>query len=210
MSFPVPRRLHRRHPKTTNQSEGDIALIEVFISVSVDGYVTGPGTDERPGLGDGGEKLHEWFGHEEGRQFVEDLFAASGAVITSRKVYEDTGGWGEDGLYGMPVFVVTHRPQEPVVKGDTTFVFVTEGIEVAVAQAAASAGDKRVYVMGGASIIQQSLRAGLVDQLRLHVAPILLGAGTALFDHLDGPVHLERVDVRDTPGATHLTYQVLR
>jgi dihydrofolate reductase len=125
-------------------------------------------------------------------------------------VYEDTGGWGSDGLYGMPVFVVTHRPQKPVVKGDTTFTFVTEGIESAVARAAEAAGDKRVYVMGGASIIQQSLRAGLVDQLRLNLVPILLGAGTTLFDHLDSPVRLERLDVRDEPVATLLTYKVLR
>ena len=90
-----------------------MALIEAYISVSVDGYVTGPGTDERSGLGDGGEKLHAWFGYEEGRQSVEDLFAASGAVVTSRKVYKDTGGWDEDGLYGMPVFVVTHPGSRP-------------------------------------------------------------------------------------------------
>jgi dihydrofolate reductase len=141
---------------------------------------------------------------------VDDLLAASGAIITSRKVYEDTGGWGADGFYGMPVFVVTHRPQEPVVKGDTTFIFVTEGIAAAIARAAEAAGDKRVYVMGGASIVRQSLQSGLVDQLRLNVAPILLGAGTALFDHLDGPVHLERLDVRDAHGATILTYKVLR
>jgi dihydrofolate reductase len=137
-------------------------------------------------------------------------FAASGAVITSRKVYEDTGGWGEDGLFRMPVFVVTHQAQKPVSKGETTFTFVTGGVEVALAQAAEAAGDKLVHVMGGASIIQQCLRAGLVDQLRLHVAPILLGAGTPLFDHLVAPLRLDQLETLDTPEATHLTYRVIR
>lgn len=188
-----------------------MALIEANISMSVDGYVTGPGVDQRPGLGDGGEALHAWIGHEEGRQLMEASFAASGAVITSRKVYEDTGGWGEDdGLFRMPVFVVTHQAQEPVSKGETTFTFVTGGVAVALAQAAEAAGDKLVHIMGGASIIQQALRAGLVDQLRLHVAPILLGAGTPLFDHLLAPLRLDQMQTLVTPEATHLTYRVIR
>ena len=188
-----------------------MALIEANISMSVDGYVTGPGVDQRPGLGDGGEALHAWIGYEEGRQLMVASFAASGAVITSRKVYEDTGGWAaEDGFFRMPVFVVTHQAQKPVSKGETTFTFVTGGVEVALAQAAEAAGDKLVHVMGGASIIQQALRAGLVDQLRLHVAPILLGAGTPLFDHLAAPLHLDQMQTLVTPEATHLTYRVIR
>lgn len=187
-----------------------MALIEVDISVSVDGYVTGPEPGVHGGLGKGGEILHAWFGNDVGRRIVGDIFAATGAVVTSRKVYEDTGGWGEDGLYRMPVFVVTHRPHDPVVKGDTTFTFVTDGVEAALTRAAQAAAGQRVYVMGGASIVQQALRTGLVDQLHLHVAPVLLGAGTPLFDHLGSPLGLERLGTRDTPGATHLTYRVVR
>jgi dihydrofolate reductase len=125
-----------------------MALIEAYISMSADGYVTGPGLDREPGLGEGGKVLHEWFAHDEGRPYLDELFAVSGAVVTSRKVYEITGGWGEDGLYRMPVFVVTHRPEGQVVKGDTTFTFVTDGIDAALTQAAEAAGDKQVYVMG--------------------------------------------------------------
>jgi dihydrofolate reductase len=196
----------------TSQIEGDImALIEANISMSVDGFVTGPGVDERPGLGDGGEALHAWIGYEEGRQLLAATFAASGAVITSRKVYEDTHGWSEeDGFFRMPVYVITHEAHEPVSMGDTTFTFVTGGVEAALAQAAEAAGDKLVHIMGGASIIQQALRAGLVDLLHLHVAPLLLGAGTPLFAPLTAPLQLGRLETLDTPEATHVRYQVIR
>ncbi|MET7398747.1 dihydrofolate reductase family protein [Dactylosporangium sp. NPDC005572] len=183
--------------------------IEVDISVSVDGFVTGPGVDRTPGLGDGGEALHHWvWRHPEGRALLDELlFTASGAVVTSRRVYEDTGGWGEDGFYRMPVFVVTHRPHEVVRRGDTTFTFVTGGITAALDAAQAAAGERNVHVMGGASVARQALVSGRVDRLRLHVAPVLLGSGTPLFDGLL-PVDLEHLETRDTPGATHLTYAV--
>ncbi len=174
--------------------------------MSVDGFVTGPDLDKWPGLGKGGEPLHAWLEHDEGKQLSAATFAASGAVVTSRTVYELTGGWGEDGFYRMPVFVVTHRPHDVVRKGDTTFTFVTGGVAAAIEAAAAAAGDKRVHVMGGASIAQQALRTGLVDRLRLHIAPLLLGSGTALFDGA-GP-ELARLDTVDTPEATHVTYRV--
>ncbi|MDH2427008.1 dihydrofolate reductase family protein [Sphaerisporangium sp. TRM90804] len=187
-----------------------MALIEADISMSVDGYITGPGVDERPGLGDDGEILHAWLGHEEGQKLLAATFAATGAVITSRKVYDDTGGWGEDGFFHKPVFVVTHRAHEPVVKGDTTFTFVTGGIEEAVARAAEAAGDKRVHIMGGAGVIQQALGAGLVDELRLHVAPIVLTSGTSLFDQLGTALKLDPLTTVTTPDATHLTYRIVR
>jgi dihydrofolate reductase len=183
-----------------------VAIVEVDISMSVDGFVTGPDVDKWPGLGNGGERLHAWLEHDEGRRLSEATFAASGAVVTSRLVYELTGGWGDDGFYRMPVFVVTHRPHKAVRKGDTTFTFVTGGVAAAIEAAAVAAGDKRVHVMGGASIVQQALRTGLVDHLRLHIAPLLLGSGTALFDGA-GP-ELEHLDTVDTPEATHVTYQV--
>ncbi|WP_238007938.1 dihydrofolate reductase family protein [Dactylosporangium sp. AC04546] len=184
--------------------------IEVDISVSVDGFVTGPGADLQPGLGVGGEALHHWvWRHPEGRALLDELlFQRSGAVVTSRRVYEDTGGWGEDGFYGMPVFVVTHRPHEVVRRGDTTFTFVTGGITAALDAAQAAAGARNVHVMGGASVARQVLASGRADLLRLHVAPVLLGGGTPLFDGLQ-PVRLEHLSTVDTPEATHLTYRVV-
>jgi dihydrofolate reductase len=202
-----------------------MALIEANISVSLDGYVTGPGVEQTPGLGEGGEALHAWIDEEQGRQILDDEFAAWGAVITSRRVYEDTGGWGEDGFLlppypsrgdavdagsnQMPIFVVTHRPHEPVVKSASTFTFVTDGIAAAVTRAAEAAGDKLVNIMGGASIIRQAVDAGLVDRLRLHLAPVLLGSGTRLFRR-GVPARLRLTAHQDTPHATHLTYQVVR
>jgi dihydrofolate reductase len=109
----------------------------------------------------------------------------------------------------MPVFVVTHRPHEPVRRGDTTFTFVTGGVAATIEAAAAAAGDRRVHIMGGASTIRQALRTGLVDQLRLHVAPMLLGTGTALFDGRTGP-EIDLLETTATPEASHLTYAVRR
>ncbi|WP_432986297.1 dihydrofolate reductase family protein [Dactylosporangium sp. CA-233914] len=185
-----------------------MAIVEVDISMSVDGFVTGPELGEFPGLGRGGEALHAWLGHEAGRELSRATFAASGAVITSRRVYDDTSGWqAEDGFFRMPVFVVTHRAHEVLRNGKTTFTFVTGGVGAAIGAASAVAGDRRVHIMGGASIAQQALRAGLVDRLRLHVAPVLLGSGTALFAGA-GPA-LEHAETVDTPHATHVTYRVL-
>src|SRR6266516_2913575 len=120
--------------------------VEVEISMSVDGFITGP-NEEGAGLGEGGEILHAWLWQDpDGPRLLDDaLFATSGAVITSRKIYEGTEGWGHDGFYRMPVFVLTHRPHDVVTKGETTFTFVTDGIEPAIAQARAAAGDKKVH-----------------------------------------------------------------
>ena len=184
--------------------------VEVEISMSVDGFITGP-NEQGAGLGEGGEILHGWFRQDlDGPRLLDDaLFATSGAVITSRKIYDGTRGWGDDGFYRMPVFVLTHRPHDVVVKGETSFTFVTEGIESTIAQARAAAGDK-VHVMGGASVIQQALKAGLVDSLHLHVAPIVLGAGTRLFDNLTDPIELERTEVLESEFATHLRFHVIK
>ncbi|MEU5726502.1 dihydrofolate reductase family protein [Micromonospora sp. NPDC047738] len=177
--------------------------------MSLDGFVTGPDLVRWPGFGKGGERLHAWLDHDEGRRLSRATFAASGAVVTSRRVYDDTDGWAaEGGFFRMPVFVVTHRPHGVVRKGDTTFTFVTGGVAAAIEAARAAAGDQRVHIMGGASVIQQALRTGLVDHLRLHVVPLLLGSGTALFDGA-GP-ELDHLDTVDTPGATHVTYRVGR
>jgi dihydrofolate reductase len=187
-----------------------MAIVEADISISVDGFVAGPNTDQYPGLGQGGEILHAWLGEPDGEKIIGDTFASWGAVLTSRAIYDGTGGWGEEPPFRMPVFVVTHRPHEVVVKGQTTFTFASDGIARAIAQAAATAGDKKVHVMGGASIIQQALNAGLVDQLHLHVTPVLLGDGTPLFAHLDGPIRLEPMEAVTTPHAHHLRYRVVK
>jgi dihydrofolate reductase len=128
------------------------SLVEVDISMSLDGFITGP-DEQAAGLGRGGEPLHYWFTKDPaGPDLLDDaLFATAGAVVTSRKVYDGTDGWGESGFYRMPVFVLTHRPHEVVVKGETTFTFVTDGIESAIAQARAAADEKKVHIMGGAT-----------------------------------------------------------
>jgi dihydrofolate reductase len=110
----------------------------------------------------------------------------------------------------MPVFVLTHRPQDTVFRGETTFTFVTDGIESAIAHARTAAGDKKVHIMGGASIVQQALRAGLVDSLHLHIAPIVLGAGTRLFDNIPEPIKLERTEILESQYATHLRFRIDR
>jgi dihydrofolate reductase len=184
-----------------------MAKVEANISMSLDGFVTGPDLDRYPGLGEGGELLHAWVDESQGRHLA---IGMAGSIITSRKVYNDTDGWAaEEGFFRLPVFVVTHRPHDVVVKGQTTFTFVTDGIKRAIEQASVAAGDKRVHIMGGASIIQQALAAGLVDELFLHVAPVLLGSGTRLFEHLGGSIQLERAEVIESPSSTHLRYRIL-
>jgi len=189
-----------------------MAKVEANISMSLDGFVTGPNLDRYPGLGEGGEILHAWTDESRSMDLaMGEERQIAGSVITSRKVYDETGGWGaEDGFYRMPVFVVTHRPHDVVVKGKTTFTFVTEGIKHVIEQAIVAAGDKRVHIMGGASIIQQALAARLVDELFLHVAPVILNSGTRLFEHLGGPIQLERAEVIESRHATHLRYRILR
>ena len=190
-----------------------MAKVEANISMSLDGFVTGPNLNRYPGLGEGGEILHAWVDESRSMDFaVGEERQIAGSVITSRKVYDETGGWdAEDGFYRMPVFVVTHRPHDVVVRGKTMFTFVTEGIEHAIEQAiVAAAGDKLVHIMGGASIIQQALAAGLVDELFLHLAPVILNSGTRLFEHLGGPIQLERTEVLESRHATHLRYRILK
>jgi len=136
---------------------------------------------------------------------------ASGAVIVGKRMFDNAHGWGDEPPFGKPVFVLTHTAREPLTKGDTTFTFVTDGIESAVEQAKAAAGGEDVSIGGGASTAQQALKAGLVDEVRLTFAPILLGGGVALFDGL-GPddVELEVTRVIEGPKATHVQYRVVK
>lgn len=185
--------------------------VEANISMSLDGYITGPNLKRYPGLGKGGDILHAWLETEKRPMdlAIGEERQIAGAVITSRTVYEDTNGWGDDGFYHMPVFVVTHRKHNKVVKGKTTFSFITSGVPSAIARAAKVAGDKRVHIMGGATIIQQALAAGLVDELFLHVAPVILGGGTKLFARLP-QVELEQTEVIESDNVSHLRYRVLK
>jgi len=193
------------------------------ITMSMDGYITGPNDRRGAGLGDGGERLHYWvFGGpwtygNEGRgtaaeidqEYMSETFSSGGAWIVGRTMHDVVDGWGEDPGFGVPVFVVTHRERETDVKGDTTFTFVTGGLDEALGRARAAAGDRNVIVMGGADILRQFLDAGVVDELTLTIAPVLLGAGKRLFDGIERTdLGFERSGVVESPFATHIRYRV--
>jgi dihydrofolate reductase len=197
------------------------------ITMSVDGFIAGPNARPGQGLGEGGERLHEWVyglkswreshgleGGETGAddEVLEESISRPGAIIIGRTMYDHSEGWGDRPPFGRPVFVLTHRRQEPLTKeGGTAFTFVTDGIESALTQAQAAAGDKDVAIGGGASVIQQYLAAGLLDELRLNIAPILLGDGKRLFDQAEaGPGELEPVQAINSPKVTHLRYRINR
>ncbi|MFI6233892.1 dihydrofolate reductase family protein [Micromonospora sp. NPDC050784] len=193
-------------------------------TISADGYSAGLNqSEERPFGDDGGDgwggRLHSWmfdFG-DENRAEV-DQIGAAGAVIMGRNMFgpirgewdrEWNGWWGEDPPFHTPVFVLTHHAREPQpMKGGTTFHFVTDGIEAALAQARAAAGDGDVSIHGGATTINQYLAAGLVDELRLHIVPATLGAGVRLFEGVP-PLNLEHVTARAASTVLHVTYRVL-
>jgi dihydrofolate reductase len=184
-------------------------------SISLDGFSAGPNVGASNPMGDGGEELHAWqFRGGRRPQVLDNLFGSgTGAVVVGRYTY-DLGEkyWGDDPPFHLPVFVVTHRPEETVTKrGGTTYTFVTDGIERAVARARETAGDRDVVLLGGAAIIQQCIRAGLVDELRLHLVHILLGGGTHFFGGLDpASLALERTRLIDEEGITHLDFRVER
>jgi dihydrofolate reductase len=182
-------------------------------SMSLDGFSAGLNVRMDRGMGDGGEALHEWMFRDDGHrsEALEDLFGTTGAVVVGRHTF-DLGEkpWGDNPPFHRPVFVVTHRPRAMVTKqGGTTYTFVTGGLEAAIAQARATAGDRDVVVLGGATIIQQCLRTGLLNELRLHLAHVLLGAGTSLFSGVDpATLVLERTRLIDGDGVSHLTFRV--
>ena len=193
------------------------------ISMSLDGYVTARDADQEHGLGTGGEAIHAWV-LEEPRSPVDeavlaDSFEKTGAVVMGRRLYDivdGPDGWNDDIGYGHdqhqsaapPCYVVTHQPPAQV-RLASRFLFVTGGVADAIAQARAAAGAKDVVVMGGANVIDQSLAARLVDELRIHLSPLVAGDGTRLFD-LVGPTRLVQREVIKSPRATHLTYEVVR
>jgi dihydrofolate reductase len=193
------------------------------ITMSMDGYITGPHDRLGAGLGDGGERLHYWvFGgpwtYEGGstgerdpvdKAYIDGVFSSGGAWLVGRTMHDVADGWGDDPGFGVPVFVVTHRPHETVVKGDTSFEFVTDGADVALDKAREAAGDKNVILMGGADLLRQYLAAGAVDEFVLTIAPILLGSGKRLFDGIERTdIAFERTGVIESPYATHVRYEV--
>ena len=198
-----------------------MSKVAAGITTSLDGYITGPNDGPGRGLGEGGERLHYWvFGgpwtyDEEPRgeatgadsEFLEEAVMRGGAVVGGRNTYDAARAWGGQNPFGVPFFIVTHHPED--APQDAGFTFVN-GLEEAVARAREAAGDQDVFVMGGADVIRQALRAGFVEELSVSIAPIVLGAGKRLFDGFEETVNLEHVRVLQSPFATHITYRVVR
>jgi dihydrofolate reductase len=191
------------------------------ITISLDGYIAGPNDGPGRGLGDGGERLHYWvFGgpwsYEEeptgqatgaDKEFLDTAMARGGAVVGGRNTYEAAEAWGGRNPFGIPFFIVTHRPEE--APADAGFTFVN-GLDEAIARAREAAEGKDVVVMGGAEVIRQALRAGYVEELSISIAPVVLGGGKRLFDGFDETLALEHVGLLQSPFATHITYRVMR
>lgn len=218
----------------TERQSGRVSRLRFRISSSLDGFIAGPDQSVENPLGIGGERLHEWavvlaawrepHGAEGGEvnestQVMEELQANIGATIMGRNMFGGhpgpwnpgkpwTGWWGTNPPFHHPVFVLTHHPREPLVlEGGTTFTFVTEGIEAALDQARRAAAGKDVSLAGGAKAAQQYLKAGLVDEMDLSLAPTLLGSGERLFDGVGDDLHgLKLVRTIAAPGVTHLKF----
>ena len=191
------------------------------ITMSLDGYITGPNDGPDRGLGEGGERLHYWVfggpwtydepprGEATGvdKEYLDAAMARGGAIVVGRGMYEAADAWGGHNPFGMPLFVVTHRPEDAPDGGGFTFV---NGLDEAIAEARRAAGDKDVSVGGGADVIRQALRAGQVDELAISIAPAILGGGKRLFDGFEQTLNLEHVTLLQSPFATHITYRLVR
>jgi dihydrofolate reductase len=189
-------------------------VVVLDLSVSLDGYIATP--DDKLG-GKDGELLHRWLWEGGGLDGPDGLTkqggtsATIGAMLTGRRFYELMDGWGGNHpVQGVPLFVVTHRaPPAVVPEGPTAITFVTDGVEQAVAMARAAAGEKNVYVAGGAGLADSLLEAGLLEEIRLHVVPVLLREGVRLFGATGGEISLEQVEVISEPEVTHVRYRVV-
>jgi dihydrofolate reductase len=211
-----------------------MSSVTCHIAISLDGFVAGPNQSLDNPIGEGGMRLHQWaFATDSWRkqqgldggertpdsEVVDDVVSGVGAYIMGRKMFGGgdgpwdetwTGWWGEDPPYHTPVFVLTHHSREPLaMQGGTIFNFVTDGIESALEQARAAAGDKVVSIAGGASTVQQYLAAGMLDELYLHIVPVILGAGERLLEDIGDPT-LQPVSVTASPTVTHVKYRVVR
>jgi dihydrofolate reductase len=203
-----------------------MSMVVLDMSISLDGIGAGPNPNTENPMGVGGERLHAWMPFYDAEQaptaaapaasevdarMVQELFAAaSGAVVLGKRTF-DLGlePWGGT-PFPAPCFVLTHEARDDLVTASGTFAFVTDGVESAVHRAQAAAGDKNVLVMGGPTVAQQAVRAGLVDEISLHIVPVLFGAGSRLFDHLaPEAIELERIELIASPQATHLRFRVV-
>jgi len=192
-----------------------MGLVVLEMSMSLDGFVAGPNVDVQRPLGDGGERLHDWMFSgrtEQAAKALEDAaFEATGSVVMGRRTFDvGEGSWGDD-TFHVPCFVLTHEARQALAKGPATFTFVNDGIDSALEQARAAAGDKNVMVMGGADAARQFMKGGLLDELVIHLVPVLLGDGTRLFEHHGrARVELERSELIEAPGVTYLRFRVAR
>lgn len=190
------------------------------ITTSVDGYIAGPDDGPGKGLGEGGERLHNWvFGGPwtyasprgeptgEDAAWLNEAIARIGAVVGGRWTYEAAEHWGDENPWGLPFFVVTHRPEEQPESGAFTFV---AGVKEAIARATEAADGKDVHVMGGGEVIRQALDAELVDELTIIIAPVVLGGGKRLFEGFTKSLDFEHLGVRQSPYATFIDYRVVR
>jgi dihydrofolate reductase len=198
-----------------------VAKVHAVITTSIDGYITGRDDGPGKGLGENGERLHNWvfggewrYGDEVRRQasgvdaeWLKQATANLGAVVAGRGTYEAARHWGDRNPWGVPFFIVTHRPEEQPDGED--FVFVS-GVTAAVERAIGAAGEKDVHVMGGGEIIREALGAGIVDELTMIVAPVVMGGGKRLFDGFTQSLDLKHVGVRQSPYATFIDYAVQR
>jgi dihydrofolate reductase len=191
-----------------------MALVICDMSTSLDGYVTGPNDSRENPFGDGAVMLHDWMfdaATDQDRAILHEMLDGVGAIVMGRKSFdknEGDGGWGDGGPVGdIPCFVVTHN--KPAASYPPVFTFVTDGVASAIEQAKHVAGDK-VVGLHGATVMQQALPLGLVDELRVHVIPVLLGGGTPLFGPLESSITLERTNALVTPAATHIMFRVIR
>jgi len=189
------------------------------ITTSVDGYIAGPEDGPGKGLGEGGERLHYWvfggpwtYDHDpkgeptgEDAEWLEKVTSRVGAVVGGRWTYEAARHWGDENPWGLPFFIVTHRPEEEPEGGEFTFV---SGVEAAVERGREAAGEKDVHVMGGAEIIRQALEVGVLDELSIIIAPVVLGGGKLLFDGFSQLLELEQLGVRQSQFATFIDYRV--
>ncbi len=202
-----------------------MGIVTANLAISLDGFTAGPDQSPEQPFGTGADALTAWMfqvdqpGREADKQILDDVHANTGAHVMGRNMFgpgrgewdlDWTGWWGPEPPYHAPVFVLTHHGREPLpMQGGTTFTFVTENIESALEQAQEAAGSKDVEIAGGAATAGQYLRAGLLDELVLHLVPVVLGAGERLLDGLDG-LALEPVEVIASPVVTHLRYRVPR
>ena len=197
-----------------------MTTVAAAITISLDGYITGPNDGPGRGLGDGGERLHYWVfggpwsyeaesrGEATGadKEYLDGAMAGAGAIVVGRGMYEAAAAWGGQNPFGVPLFVVTHRPEDQPAEGGFMFV---DGLDEAIGRARQAAGGKDISIGGGADVIRQALRAGHVEELSISIAPVILGGGKLLFDGYNETMNLEHVELLQSPFATHITYRIV-